>query len=595
MEDKSSKRVSRNLLKRLDLKPVNKKAKKIEKATLRHAHTFVVSRFANLRSIRRHVVGWLFLISILIGFTGAQLSFVTLSTNKLQATGGGTYAEGTVDVINTLNPLFSTTQAELSSNKLIFSGLLKYDSQGLLQPDLAESWEVNKDNTEYTFVLREHLKWHDGKKVTANDVVTTVKAMQDPRVGALAQASWKAIKVKADGSRKIVFTLPNAYAPFASAATFAILPHHILAKITPEDLRESDFSKNPIGSGPFRFIDLKPVSITGGKSALQMEAFDKYWDESPQVSRFTLYTYSQPADLLKGLTAHEINAANDISLTDSKKLNQAEFKKYKIPLNSGVYALFKNDSELLKDVKVRRALVGGIDVADLRRELETNSLESPVVNNQLSLANQVKQTVFDPASAKKLLNESGWVKSAKSGYFEKNGMPLELRLVTVDAGDYRKITTFLREKWTELGVKINVQIVDPEQVQQSILRPRAYDILVYELELGGDADSYAYWHSSQINGAGLNFANYSSPISDDALTTARIRSTPQLRDAKYATFAKQWVSDAPALALYQPVLHYVNAHNVSSVKANDHLPTPSDRFSSVNQWTVQSKLTSQTP
>ncbi len=594
MEDKPPKK-SRKLFKRIDLKPVNKRAKRLEKASLRHAHTFIVTRLANLRSIRRHVIGWLLLVGIIIGLTILQLMFSVNSTSRLAAVGGGTYAEGTVDSITTLNPLYTTTRAELAANKLIFSSLLKYDEQGVLQSDVAQSWEVNKESTQFTFVLRPHLTWHDGKKLGANDVVATVKAMQDPAAGALAQASWQGIKVKAVNEHQVVFTLPGAYAPFAAAATFPILPAHILNTITPEKLRESSFSKKPVGSGPFRFSNFTPVDITGGKSALQLEAFSGYWEGEPRLSRFSLYTYSQTADLLKGLTSHEINAANNIGLADSRKLDPSEFNTFQAPLNSGVYALFKTDGELLKDKKIRQALIQSIDIANIRSQLELQALDGPIVNSQLPTVAQIKQSSFNQKAAEKLLLESGWQTNKKTNYLEKNSQPLNLKLVTVDAGNYRKLATLLAEKWAKVGIKVDIQVVDPKTVQQSVLRPRAYDILLYELELGGDADGYAYWHSSQIKGAGLNFANYSSPIADDALATARIRSNPQLREAKYATFARQWVGDAPALSLYQPTLGYVTSRNVLSLTMPARLATPSDRFYAVSGWTVQVKPTPVSP
>ncbi len=594
MEDKLPKK-RRKLFKRIDLKPVNKRAKRLEKASLKHAHTFIVTRLANLRSIRRHIIAWLFLVGIIIGLTSLQLTFSLGSTNNFAASDGGTYAEGTVDSITTLNPLYATTRAELSANKLIFSSLLKYDEQGVLQPDLAESWEINKESTQFTFTLRPNLSWHDGRKLDAKDIIATVKAMQDPSAGALAQASWQGIKVKALNARKVVFTLPGAYAPFASAATFAILPAHILDTIPPETLRESNFSKKPVGSGPFRFANFSPVDITGGKSALQLEAFANYWEGQPRLNRFSLYTYSETADLLKGLTSHEVNAANNMGLADSKKLNSSEFKTFQAPLNSGVYALFRTDSDMLKEKNLRKALVQSIDIKSIRRQLELNALDGPIANHQLPALAQIKQPAFDRKEAESLLLESGWKRNEKTDYLEKNSQPLILKLVTVDAGNYRKLATMLSEKWAEVGIKVDIQVVEPKTVQQSVLRPRAYDILLYELELGGDADGYAYWHSSQMKGAGLNFANYSSPIADDALSTARIRSNPQLREAKYTTFVRQWVSDVPALSLYQPALGYVTSRNVVSVGPHAHLPTPSDRFYAVSGWTVQTKPTPVSP
>lgn len=592
--DNSSPQPKKTLLKRFSLKPVNRRARRIEKATLRHAHRFVIQRLSNLRSIRRHIIGWLVLVILLIGLTTVQLGYDIGSVSTLKPISGGTYAAGIVDSVTTLNPLFATTQAELSADKLIFSGLLEYDNQGVLQGDLTQSWQINKTGTEYTVTLKPGLTWQDGQPLTAADVVATVKTMQNPAVGALDEASWKGISVKALNPRQVVFDLPNPYAPFASALTFAVLPRHIISKIAPEDLRQSSFSSNPVGSGPFRFVNLKTIDVTAGKSALEFEAFNNYWDGPPQVARFSLYIYSQPEDLINGLKSHEINAASDVSSGDIKKLSSSEFNVTHALLNSAVYSIFRTDSPILKDVSVRQALVQGLDRSYLQHQLGVQALDSPVISTQLPQATSVKQSSYNENAAKSLLAAAGWKKGA-SGYLEKNGQPLELSLVTVNNDQYKKVVSILKQQWSKLGIKLDVQIVDPEQVEELVLKPRAYDILVYELELGGDPDSYAYWDSSQIVGAGLNLADYSSPLVDDALVTARIRSDPALRDAKYTTFAQQWVKDVPAISLYQASLTYVTAKNVTALRNGEHLPTPIDRYTSVDRWTVQNELRNTTP
>lgn len=580
--------------KKLDLKPVDSQARTIEQTTIKHAHKFVISRWANLRSIRRHVIGWLVLIGILIGLAGLQMNLNYQSVSQESEVAGGTYAEGIVDSVTTLNPLFAASPGEVSVDKLVFASLLKYDKEGRLQGDLAESWDVQDRGKKYVVNLRPNLTWHDGRSLTAKDVVFTVQTMKDPRVGAASQQSWRNIKVAAPTDRQVVFTLPGVYAPFASALTFAVLPEHVLKNIPPEQLQESNFSKAPVGSGPFKYVNTKTIDMTRGKSAIQLEAFPEYWQGTPKLARFSVYTYADQRDLTKGLTSHEVNAGSDVPLPAASQLAKSGFKEESVPLNSGVFALFRTNHSILKDVKVRQALAQGFNRSTLQKQLNARPLEGPIVNSQLPKASEVSQVSFNKATAEKALDEAGWKKD-KNGTRVKAGQPLELTIVSVDAGDYRAIVDELIGQWSQLGIKFRKQLIDPQQIQQSVLRPRAYDILVYELELGGDPDSYAYWHSSQGSGIGLNFSGYSSAIADDALITARARSSWELRDTRYTTFAKAWVKDIPALALYQPTLRYVTARNIHALSADTQLPTQADRYNTVQDWTVQTGTVYKTP
>ena len=130
---------------------------------------------------------------------------------------------------------------------------------------------------------------------------------------------------------------------------------------------------------------------------------------------------------------------------------------------------------------------------------------------------------------------------------------------------------------------------------QNILQPRNYDVLLYQLNIGADPDIYAYWHSSQISPQGLNFSNYSNTISDDALTSARSRVEPLLRNAKYLTFSRQWLSDVPAIGLYQSTSQYVTSKNTHSFDKSNTLISPINRYSDVLDWSVGSQTVYKTP
>jgi peptide/nickel transport system substrate-binding protein len=149
------------------------------------------------------------------------------------------------------------------------------------------------------------------------------------------------------------------------------------------------------------------------------------------------------------------------------------------------------------------------------------------------------------------------------------------------------------------GFNVETQVIDPndptQNVAQTILQPRAYDVFLYQLDIGADPDVYAYWHSSQTISTGLNFSNYANIISDSALASARIRTESDLRNAKYLSFARQWVADIPAVGLYQSTAQYVYNNNVVSYDKTNKLVSSIDRYSDVMDWAVGSQTVYKTP
>ena len=119
--------------------------------------------------------------------------------------------------------------------------------------------------------------------------------------------------------------------------------------------------------------------------------------------------------------------------------------------------------------------------------------------------------------------------------------------------------------------------------------------MIYELVLGGDPDPYAYWHSSQSTTGGLNFANYSNIIADDALAGGRTRTDKAYRDERYRIFVRQWLSDIPAVALYQPNVEYIHSKNVEAVDENARLVSAEDRFYNVIYWSSDTYPVYKTP
>jgi peptide/nickel transport system substrate-binding protein len=195
------------------------------------------------------------------------------------------------------------------------------------------------------------------------------------------------------------------------------------------------------------------------------------------------------------------------------------------------------------------------------------------------------------------LDEAGWRLDGEIR--KKDGIDLRLSVVTTKDSDFEASLDVLASQWRKIGVVITTKIVDPadpaQNVVQNILQQRNFDVLVYQLTIGADADIFAYWHSSQANPSGYNFSNYSNTSSDDALASARSNLQPELRNVKYLIFSRQWLADVPAIGLYQSTTQYVSAKTVRAVSPEGVLVSPIDRYADVLYWTVGERVVFKTP
>jgi peptide/nickel transport system substrate-binding protein len=228
---------------------------------------------------------------------------------------------------------------------------------------------------------------------------------------------------------------------------------------------------------------------------------------------------------------------------------------------------------------------------------KTLELDLPFTNGQLK-GDVPKAPAFNRVEAEKLLDAQGWI-LGKGNIRKKDGRELRLSVVAIKNTEFERVLEKLAGSWRSIGITVDTKLIDSSDATQSevqsVLQTRNYDVLLYQLDIGADPDVYAYWHSTQSTSQGLNFANYANSISDDALSSARTRVEPELRNAKYITFAKQWILDVPAIGLYQPTAQYVSSNMVTSFDASNTFVSSIDRYSDVLDWSVGTRNVYKTP
>lgn len=300
----------------------------------------------------------------------------------------------------------------------IYDTLVRYKPGTFeLEPALAESWEVSDDGLEWTFHLRDDVTFHDGTPLNAEAVAFTFERARDEnhpyhQYGAWDNWSWYMYmvnQVEAVDEYTVRFTLDYAYAPFLQT-----LANYATAIVSPTAFREEqdDFAQNPVGSGPYRFVEWAK------DDRIVLEKNSEYWDGEPGLDRLIYRVIPEHSARLSALQTGEVHVVdqlppemativqNEDGLTlDTKPgLNISYLRWNTVPEYPGY-------QEPLGDVRVRRALAHAIDREALRErffgdfgEVATNPIPSLVWGRDESL----ELPEYDPERARELLAEAGY-------------------------------------------------------------------------------------------------------------------------------------------------------------------------------------------
>jgi peptide/nickel transport system substrate-binding protein len=544
-----------------------------------------IRRGEMVKFVQRFVVSWFLVIFLAVWVLVAQFGSLKAYYLTEGAKPGGTFVEGIADEVNVINPLFPQNNSSDIATRLIFSGLIRRDANGFLEPDLAEHWEVNKDGTIFTVYLKKDLLWHDGQPLTAQDVLFTYKSIQDPATNSPLFSSWKNIGIESKDPYIITFKLPSPYTPFASLLTTGIVPAHLLGEVEPEVLRRQEFNQRPIGSGPFIFTE-----FISHQNEWRLSSNPDYVHGNPQIERFIIRSYETTDQLRSAYEAGEVMAVGGLNLTDSLEVGRrAGTKLISFPLTSNIFGFFNTKHRHLKDKKLRQAIVHGIDIqvvsSVLGHRLTVN--RSPLLSEHLGYDKALSQLPYNRAKAVQLLDEAGWKKSG-GGNRQKSGNNLRIQLATLNKDIFPVVAAVIKDQLAQLGIETDIHFVNLASLQKDYIQPRRYDILLASINLGADPDVYSYWHSSQIEDPGLNFSQYNSSMADQALEDGRTRQDVKLRAAKYQTFLETWRQDAPAIALLRPNYYYIVRDRVQGIRVT-RLVDPLDRFYGVEDWAVNSQ------
>ncbi len=399
---------------------------------------------------------------------------------------GGIYVEADVGTPVRLNPVLdSYNQIDRDLDRLIYSGLIRFDSRGLPKADLAASWAVSADGKTYTFAIRPDAIWHDGQPVSSDDVIYTFSKLQDPDYPGPADLHemWKQIKVEKLDDRSVQFTLPEPYAPFLDYLSLGLLPEHLLRGVSAKALIDHPYNLHPIGTGPFRFDRF----VTDGAriTAISLAAFDKYYGEHPYLQGVEMRFYADFKGALDAFQAGQVQGLGRASEAELPPLLQdPKVSTYSARLPSAgiVFLNLKNpEKTFLADKLVRQALLLSINrQALIDRFLggQASVAVGPILPGSWAFAAGLEPTRYDPDRAANQLTAAGYVLPAGAApgspeYVRaKAKLSLAFELAHADDPTHTSVAKAIQANWALIGVQVTLKPVSADTLLKGVLEPR---------------------------------------------------------------------------------------------------------------------------
>ncbi len=493
--------------------------------------------------------------------------------------------------ITSLDPAFARNQANIWAVNQLFNGLVQLDSNLLVQPCIAKSWEVSEDGMIYTFTLRNDVYFHDnvcfaegkGRKVTSEDVVYSLQRLTDPTIAspgawALSSVSENAGKpdISAPNDSIVVIKMKYPFPPFPGLLGMQY------CSVVPREAVEyygENFRNSPVGTGPFYFKMWKEgvkLVLLRNDNYFEYNGADRlpYLDAvavSFIIDKQTAFLefVKGNLDFISGLDA----SYKDELLTASGMLNPKYNEKIKMhsqPYLNTEYLGFIYDSlnplintSALKDVNVRKAINMGFDRKKMIRYLR-NNIGEPGTKGMIPAGmpgyNHYKNYGYDynPSEARRLL--------AKAGFPDGKGMG---PVVLSTNASYLDICQFIQSELSKIGIELKIDVSPPATLKENIAQSRIPFFRGSWIADYPDAENYlSLFYSGNFTPQGPNYTLYNNPAFDRLFLEASSITHDSLRFEAYTRLDSIIMQDAPVVVLfYDRVLRFTRS-GISGLGSN---------------------------
>lgn len=449
-----------------------------------------------------------------------------------------------------LIPFLASDSASAEVSRFIFNGLLKYDADLNLAGDLAESWEVKDGGLTLVFHLRKNVRWQDGYRFNARDVVFTYLCLTDPDVPTPYGAMFEKVEsVLAPDPDTVVVRYKEPFAPGLSSWTMGIVPMHILVN---QDLQRTDFARNPVGTGPY----VLKRWVRG--QLLELRANPGYFEGMPGIERVVLRVLPDAATVFLELQNGNLDSAGLTPLQFNRQIQTGFFKKnYRAYAWSGqqyTYLGYNLESSLFSDKRVRQALAMAVNKDELISAVlmgRGRTLTGPFLPQSWAYDPAVEPFTYDTDAARALLAEAGWRDTDGDGIVEKDGRRFSFTVLTNGGNDQRKTACeVLQRQFALAGVEMRIQAIEWSTLLKEFITPRRFEAVLMAWNLSLDPDVYDIFHSSRTGPGHFNVGLFRNAEADRLLEQGRSTFDTEERKRIYHRFHRLVRDEQPYLFLF---------------------------------------------
>lgn len=413
----------------------------------------------------------------------------------------------------------------------IYEALVAPNPSGELIPAIAKDWEISSDSLTYTFYLRENVHFHNGRKLTAEDVKFSFERVLDPETNHPRRADFEAIKaIEILDTYTIAITLSRETAPFLFNMAEATGGVPIIAKEEVENL-----TTHPIGTGPFKFVHWLP------NQEVKMVRNEEYWNpEIPYLDEVVFTIMADSTAALMNLRTGAIDLLPRMAPEAAMEIEMSPETKVLSGSQNRIQLMVLNHlREPLDNLKVRQAINYALDKEEIiegavwgfGEEIATNM--SPVLGFFYNDLNHLYP--YDPDTARELLKEAGY----------PEGFEMTLSLSSHD-GVYLKIAEIVKQQLEQVGIVLELELVEWGVWLERIYAGRDYDFTL--IIFTGKLDPHLILHRYQSDYV-RNFFNYFNPEYDALIQEGVKIADPNERQAIY--------SEAQAILAQEAVAAYI--------------------------------------
>lgn len=490
-----------------------------------------------------------------------------------------------------LNPLTSSDSASSEVDGYIFESLLTREPRTLaLKPDIALARpEISQDKLTYTFKIRKDVRFQDGRPLTGEDVLFSVKAIKCPFVNAPFLRVYFNSLVDAElvDPYTIRFVTKEPYFLNESVlGGITLLPRHyydpqnLLRRVTVRQLSEDpaklpaevkqfgeqfnrNYNRNPLGSGPYRFTSWR----TGAEIELRRDR--DYWGngkagiDQPHVNRLKFRVVNNMDAALIRLKSGSLDymealqPVQAVRGTNSARFRR-EFKKYEYFAPAYSYIGWNNDHPIFRDKRVRQAMTYMTNRKQIVKSILFGLgevVDGPIYLFRPEYDKNLKSYPFDPQKGLALLREAGWQDTDGDGILDKviDGKKTPLRFeIKVNSGNAvrESVALVLMDELKKHGIAASVRQLD-WTIFLNDVKNHQFDAVVLGWAMSTtEPDAYQVWHSSQAANKGSNAISYNNPRVDQILEQYRREFDEKKRIQLYKEFQEILSDEQPYTFLY---------------------------------------------